>query len=152
MTIKDWIQIGLQAASLIIGTIVALSIAASNRKQSRQIELHRLDPTVPLVPPSHPFYAFTKRNGIPFLIACLNLYILVNELMGTGPITRSQVFEIAFSTAVLFAVALVYIVWWVFEIMFWMNKENQDRIFESAENILKLAKSVGKLHKSKDTG
>jgi len=47
MAMAAWIT----AFGIIVGAIVTLSIAYMHRKQMRQIELHRIDPNVPVIPP-----------------------------------------------------------------------------------------------------
>lgn len=42
---------------------VALIVAHMARKQARQIKLHRIDPSVPLVSPPHVFTRFLKGYG-----------------------------------------------------------------------------------------
>jgi hypothetical protein len=93
--------------TLVVGTLVPLSIAALHRKQMRQIELHRADPTVPLVPPAHPITRFLKRHGVPLIGIGLNLGFLIHDVRQTGPITRSQVYSIAFGTAAVLGLVLM---------------------------------------------
>src|SRR6267143_4426305 len=102
MQITTWLTIGISAASIIVGTITALSIAAMQRKQMRQIELHRADPSVPLVPPLHPVTLFSKRWGVPLINSIIYISLLTHELNRTGPVTREQVFSIAVFTGSLF--------------------------------------------------
>ena len=99
--------------ALVVGAIVTLSAAALQRKQMRQIELHREDPLVPLVPPPHPITRFLKRYGFVIINVCLNLGFLIQEMLRTGPITRSQVFSIALFTAFLFGNILFGNIIWV---------------------------------------
>lgn len=101
VTNMGWIPIAVSLATLIVGTIVPLTIAALHRKQMRQIELHRADPSVPIIPPPHPVTQFFKRNWVVILVITGisgNLFALILELRETGPITRGQVFRIALST------------------------------------------------------
>jgi hypothetical protein len=103
MPTPAWITI----AGLIVGAIVTLTVAALHRKQMRQIELHRADPSVPLIPPPHPTTRFFKRHGPPIMNIGMGIVFLVQELRQTGPITRGQVFLIAFYTASLYFWVLV---------------------------------------------
>jgi ABC-type arginine transport system permease subunit len=96
-----WLTIGISAASIIVGTVTALSIAAMQRKQMRQIELHRQDPSVSLVPPPHAVTLFLKRWGVPLVNSSINISLLIREMIRTGPVTREQVFTIAFVTGAL---------------------------------------------------
>jgi hypothetical protein len=96
-----YIPVLISIATLVVGTIVTLSVAALQRKQQRQIELHRSDPTVPLVPPAHPITQFLKKRGVFIINISVNLLLLANELRKTGPVTRGQVFSIALLLCVL---------------------------------------------------
>src|ERR1700733_13264287 len=107
MTTAGWITFAVSVATLIVGAIVTLSVSALQRRQMRQIELHREDPSVPLIPPPHPFTKFLKTHGIFVINFILNIWFLIDDLRQTGPITRFQVFGIAFYTVVLFALVLM---------------------------------------------
>jgi hypothetical protein len=109
MRIPVWVPIAISIATLVVGTIVTLSVAALNRKQQRQIELHRADPTVPLVPPAHPITRFLKTHGAFIIGVGLNLGLLIKELRQTGPITRYQVFSIALLTSTVVGLILFQI-------------------------------------------
>jgi hypothetical protein len=102
-----YLPILISIATLVVGTLVPLSIAALHRKQMRQIELHRSDPTVPLVPPAHPITRFLKIHGVPLICIGLNLGFLIHDVRQTGPITRSQVSSIAFGTAAVLGLVLM---------------------------------------------
>jgi len=91
----------------IASVIVALSVAAMQRKQMRQIELHRVNPTVPLVPPPHPVTQFFKVYGAPIFSIILNTGFLIHDLRQTGPITRGQVFSIALDTGAIFSMIVL---------------------------------------------
>jgi hypothetical protein len=101
-----WIAIGISILTLIVGTIVTLSVAALQRKQMRQIELHRLDPSVPLVPLPHPITQFFKNYAAFMVNVAMNLTFLTNALRQTGPITRFQVLSIAVFTGGLFTACI----------------------------------------------
>ena len=107
MPIPVWVPIAISIATLGVGAIVTLSVAAMHRKQMRQIELHRADPTVPLVPPTHPITRFLKIHGVPLICIGLNLGFLIHDVRQTGPITRSQVSSIAFGTAAVLGLVLM---------------------------------------------
>lgn len=79
MNTAVWVSL----ATLLVGTIVTLSVAAMHRKQMRQIELHRADPRIPLVPPPHPATRFFQNYGIIFLCGVWNLVVLMRELAKT---------------------------------------------------------------------
>jgi hypothetical protein len=104
---SGWIAIGISAASLVVGTIVALRVAALHRQQMRLIEMHRTDPTVPLVPPPHRVTRFLKQYALSITAFGLNIGSLISEMFQKGPLTRLQVFSIALSTgALLFLILL----------------------------------------------
>jgi hypothetical protein len=87
MPIPVWVPIAISIATLVVGAIVTLSVAAMHRKQMRQIELHRADPTVPLVPPAHPITRFLKTHGVPLISIGLNLGFLIHDVRQTGPLS-----------------------------------------------------------------
>jgi hypothetical protein len=109
MSAAVWISL----LTLVVGTTVTLIVAALHRKQMRQIELHRVDPTVPLVPPPHPFTKFLRRNAnlLIFIINFgLNLSFLIKHLLSTTALTRMEVFDIALFTSAMFFALLMYLV------------------------------------------
>jgi len=106
----SWITICISIVQIIVTTVVALIIASLHRKQMRQIELHRENPSVPLIPPPHLATRFILRNVISiinviFIISVIGeVAILIWVMLQKGPITRGNIFNIAFAT-----VALAYI-------------------------------------------
>jgi hypothetical protein len=94
----SWIPIAISLLTLVVATIVTLTVAALHRRQMRQIELHREDPSVPLIPPPHPATQFFNRNAPVILGVAVNLATLIFQLLQTGAITRGQVFSISMST------------------------------------------------------
>jgi uncharacterized membrane protein len=88
-------------ASIIVATVVPLTIAALHRKQMRQIEQHRENPSVPLIPPPSPATRFFQRNGFFIISLIVEVAILIWLLLRTGPITRGDIFNIALTTAAL---------------------------------------------------
>ncbi len=94
MSIAAWIT----AFGIILGAIVTLSVAYMHRKQMRQIELHRIDPSVPVAPPPHAVTLFLKQRWYlwySLLFGGFDLGMLVRDLGKTTPITRVVVFDIA---------------------------------------------------------
>jgi hypothetical protein len=82
-----------------VGAVIALIVASLHRKQMRQIELHRADPIVPLVPPLHPITRFLKTYWyLSYFLASsgYDLAVLLRDLRETTPVTRHVVFLIAF--------------------------------------------------------
>jgi hypothetical protein len=111
MSAAVWISL----LTLVVGTTVTLIVAALHRKQMRQIELYRADPTVPLVPPPHPFTKFLRRNArhLVFIVNLgLNLSFLIEHLLSTTALTRAEVFSIALFTSASFFTILMYLMTW----------------------------------------
>src|ERR1051325_7097288 len=65
MSAAVWVSL----LTLVVSTAVALVIAALHRRQMRQIELHREDPSVPLVPPPSAFTKFLQQLS-PYEFRC----------------------------------------------------------------------------------
>jgi hypothetical protein len=103
MTIGNWLTV----AAIIVAAIVPLVVAHLHRKQMRQIELHRADPSIPVVPPLNPITLFLKNWGILIFNVLFNIGVLINQLLKTGPITRGQVFLIALSLSSLAFILLL---------------------------------------------
>lgn len=80
---------------ILIPTASALLIAYWHRKQMRQNELYRADPSVGLVPPPTRLWAFVKSNRILIVGVGLPLVFLTSYLLGQGPVTRLLVLAIA---------------------------------------------------------
>jgi hypothetical protein len=79
---------------IIVAAIVTLSVASMQRKQMRQIELHRIDPTIPLVPPPHPFTRFLKTYGYFLGFGTFDLVMFIRDMRQSTPVTRQVVFDI----------------------------------------------------------
>jgi hypothetical protein len=79
---------------IIVGAVVTLSVASLHRKQIRQIELHRIDPTIPLVPPPHRYTQFLKTYGYFLGFGTLDIVILIRDMYQATPVTRGVVFDI----------------------------------------------------------
>jgi hypothetical protein len=82
-------------SGILVAAAVALAVAHMHRKQLRQIELHRTDPSVPLIPPPHPATRFLRTYGIYLVFGVVDLAMLVREMGETTPVTRLVVFNIA---------------------------------------------------------
>ena len=52
---------------IVVAAVVTAIVNYQNRKQARQIELFRKDPSVGLMPPLHPWWAFLRRNWYQFV-------------------------------------------------------------------------------------
>jgi hypothetical protein len=107
MSITIWISL----LTLFVGTAVTLAVAYMSRKQMRQIELHRADPTVPLVPPLHPYTRFIRRYGYYIAAATYDAIMLERDLGGTKPLTRGIVAEISLDvTGITVMILLAFVV------------------------------------------
>jgi hypothetical protein len=88
MTLNQLITI----AGLVVSCITALIVAYSHRKQLRQIELFRLDPSVGLLPPPSPPVAFFKEYGglivgVGVPVLSLAWLITMNNPVTVGSVT-----------------------------------------------------------------
>jgi hypothetical protein len=83
-------------------TITAFVVASLQRKQMRQIELHRRDPSVPLNPPLSPGAVAFLKN-LPYLTYSGALVyaavMLLRDLGKSTPITRLDIAAISFTIA-----------------------------------------------------
>jgi len=97
MTINNWLTI----LAIVAGATVSLIVAHLHRKQIRQIELHRADPSVPITPPPSAITRFFRRYRLMIFNVVLNGGVIVHQLLKTGQITRGDIFIISFSTVAL---------------------------------------------------
>lgn len=96
----------------VIGASTALLIAYWHRKQMRQIEAHKLDQSVGLMPPpSAAWQFFGKHWYLGFCIICTiwNLRRLAIDLNSTLPLTRGDVLSIASSFSATLVIWLSYL-------------------------------------------
>jgi hypothetical protein len=91
MSVAVWISL----LTIFVAAGVALANAYMNRKQLRQIELHRADPSIPLVPPPHPVTQVVWRYGYYVAAAAYDTFMLVRDMHATGPLTRGDVAKIS---------------------------------------------------------
>lgn len=108
MPLTAWITL----FGIVIAAVVALIIAYLQRKQMRQIELHRADPTVPLVPPPHAVTQFIKSNfwyGYSLAFMLWVLYVLKRDLSQSTPVTRTTVLYICIDVGA-FILTIIFIV------------------------------------------
>lgn len=106
MPVAAWIAL----LGIVVGTVVTLSVAYMQRKQMRQAELHRVDPSVSLVPPPHPITHFIKGYWYFLVFGGFDLAMLIRDLGQTTPITRRVVFDITLDTISLVLMVLLGIV------------------------------------------
>lgn len=73
MKVDTWI---VTAVGVVVAAVVALIVNYQNRKQARQIELFRKDPSAGLVPPPHPWLVFLRKNWYHFLYLAGMIYFV----------------------------------------------------------------------------
>jgi hypothetical protein len=82
-------------ATVAVSAAVALIVAHLQRKQMRQIELYKQDPTVSLTPPPSALTRFVKSNWDIVLGSGGPVLSLTLELTSNAPLTRLSVFMIS---------------------------------------------------------
>jgi hypothetical protein len=87
-------------SGIVIAAFVAFYVAYLQRRQMRQIEAHRLDPTVPLKPPFAPVWQWTIRHFalIGTTIAIVNLTTIIID---PRPLTKLAALDIALNVAMI---------------------------------------------------
>ena len=95
MTLDQLIEV----AKFVLPCAVALLVGYWHRKQMRQLELHRLDPSVGVLPPPSPPVAFFKRYWV--LIVGIGMPMLpLALLIGTNnPVTNGSAALISLNVA-----------------------------------------------------
>src|SRR5258708_29326557 len=95
MTSGLWVAV----AGISVCAGVARGIAHLKRKQMRQIELHRRDPSVPLTPPRHPITIWLIQYGPALASIAWNIRYLYKDLTTTTAMTRGDVLNISMEVA-----------------------------------------------------
>ena len=95
---------------IVVAAVVALSVGHLQRKQMRQIELYKRDPSVGLVPPPTFVTRFVKSKWDSILGYGGPGFGLAIELFNHAPLTRGSVFLISLSVAFLLANFIMSIV------------------------------------------
>ena len=100
----------LAVAAIIVPGFTAFLVAYWHRKQIRQIEAYRQDPSVGLTPPPSPLWKFVTSRwkllllaGVPALLITLYFYLKV-------PVTLSTVLFIALNVTTIVAAVLLEII------------------------------------------
>ncbi len=91
--------------SLVVGVMAFVGNLVSGylqRKQMRQLELYRQDPSVGLVPPPHPFTLFLQKYKLAICNTGIAAFFLVSGFRSQGPLTRLSVLNIAAGIGFLF--------------------------------------------------
>jgi hypothetical protein len=95
-------------AAVAVPSGTALLVAYWHRKQMRQIEEFRRDPSVGLRPPPSRFWAFLKLHRLILVGVGLPALCPAGELSLTGPVTRLTVLAITSNvSAMLYSVLVV---------------------------------------------
>jgi hypothetical protein len=96
-----------------VPSIVALSVAHMHRKQMRQVELHRFDPAVPLIPPNSKFTEFLILHGATIASFCYTALRLCQNIFDASPLTGERVGYIAAGISTLyFLIMLEFVQFW----------------------------------------
>src|SRR5437867_11336953 len=98
MTINHIIGI----AAIVVPSVTAIIVAYYHRRQMRQNEAFRVDPTIGLKPPPTPLRAFLSRNLILIVGVGLPGIPLALLLTVQGQITHWTIFSISVSVGAIF--------------------------------------------------
>jgi hypothetical protein len=108
-------------AGIAVAGAIALIIAYQQRRQMRQIEAHREDPTVPLKPPPSPFWAWSRKYS-SFFLMLIPLLDLYQHSRQNTPVTVGLVIDIAFQVGMI----LFLLIMFMFErILAYQTKEGE---------------------------
>lgn len=133
--------------------IIALSVAYMDRRQNRQIELHRADSSVPLKPPPNFLRRALSRNvrnlaRLYFVAAFLfNLKLLHTNLYAQGPVTRSDILFIVLDITGMFSAVLTAAFLEIMYAMLEIDKQRNDiirKIIDDMDFLLEALKLLRK--------
>ena len=131
--------------SIVVSAIVALIVADQQRRQMRQIELHRADPSVSLKPPPHPAARWLLNNS-PYVVwtffIIYDTHLLINQLREQGPVTRGAVFEIVFTSMCIGAMILGILGMLIFTYVQKQADEIDDARFAVVERLIEVVKEM----------
>lgn len=96
MTTGNWISL----LAITVAAIVAFAVGSLQRKQMRQIELYKKDPSVGLIPPPSALSRFVQSKLDNILGYGGPLVSLIITMFSEGPVTRIDAFLISFSVAI----------------------------------------------------
>lgn len=131
----------LMAIGIVVSAIVAIIVAFLHRRQMRQIERYKSDPSAGLVPPPTRLTKFVSSKWDTILGFTGPALVLITEFISSEPVTRVTVFTISAALAMMFTNFVMVLV-------FKMQQRNTQRILE----VLKLHnESVASTHKILDT-
>ena len=100
---------------ILVAAAVALTVGHLQRKQMRQIELYRRDPTVGLIPPSNFLTRFVGSRWDSIIGFGAPSIGLIVELFDPAPVNRISVLLISISIAFLFLHFVMIIVFRLFD-------------------------------------
>jgi hypothetical protein len=107
MSATNWITVG----GIVMAAIITLIVADQNRKQMRQLEAHRLDPSIGLIPPPHPVFLFLRKYLATLCVGGYGLYLLISEfLVNNQFISRSSVFNIVIGVCLVVFACMLFLI------------------------------------------
>lgn len=116
----------LMVFGIVVSAMVAIVVAYLHRRQMRQIELYKADPSVGLVPPSSRLTKFVASRWDTVLGFAGPAFVLAMEFISTAPVTRLTVLSISAALALMFTNLVMTLV-------FKMQQRNTERIREVLE-------------------
>ncbi|HLI17410.1 MAG TPA: hypothetical protein VKV22_03960 [Rhodanobacteraceae bacterium] len=115
---------------ILVAAAVGLSVGYLQRKQARQIELYRKDPSVGLIPPPTATTRFLKKWWFTLLVGViLPVVALADSVTTREPVTQVSVVVISANIAVI-----------VFNIMVLINYHSQDRVLGMIVSLAQVTK------------
>lgn len=110
MNLGNWITV----AAIVVGAIVSLIVAYLHRKQMRQVEAFRRDPSVGLVPPN-PILNFLRIYWASLWTGAYGVFLLIREFRDHGPVTRGSVLNIVLGVNFIIFAFVTYILDRIYE-------------------------------------
>jgi hypothetical protein len=126
---------------IIVAAIVTLVVNYQNRKQARQNELFRKDPTVGLIPPPHPWAAFLRKNWYHFVYLIGIIYFFCRWMV-------QDFWQHSYHAGVSAALFVLYLVTYLVSITFRMNggiTEVIDWVSEDTTKAIKVLSAHNKM-------
>ena len=117
MTISNLIAV----IGIFASVCVALVVAYMHRRQMRQIELYKQDPSAGLIPPPHRLTKFIASKWDTILGFAGPIYVLVTQALSDQPVTRLTIFVISGAFALMFTN-------FVMALVFKLQQRNTERI------------------------
>ena len=92
-----------------VTTVAVLIVGYLHRKQMRQIEAFKINPSVGLKPPPNAVRMFLKSN-ILLLCAAVAVVFLITDVLSKAPVTRYEIFLIAVDVVSIFLFLIAHVV------------------------------------------